>query len=445
MHPTLSACLVASAMIIPFIQIHAQEPPKRVEEGALLPVIRAMPDGLPELAMKKQAAVFSLGEILPTGDGRMNKGFFIDGNGLALCSLFYLCGEAPLRFDASDGEVLSTPKILAVFAAHHLALVKFAYKPKAWLELSDKRPAAGEWVALISTLRDPSPLTSPVLAWRDNFETKSFPQTFRSFSFATGRGPTLSRVLADGAPLMDDAGKAIGVHAKSDPLASQTLRFARPLDGLAAAIKAALGKQLDLAIPIPRKYHPYDPAVLDPLWRICQQKEAAGYSADSLRPVQMLLAKFPDNRTLQSMEWELMWWSFIQGSPGGPILEAAHRTEPPENAPASERAAYFSRLGRASYCARPGNEAVVMDAYRKAFDLDPHTSHPVGATLADMHLRRGEIKEAEALYRKIISFAPERLDYIEGLQKVLTAKGDWKGADDLTSWIYQLEELYQSR
>jgi hypothetical protein len=110
----------------------------------------------------------------------MNKGFFIDRNGLALCSLVFLCGEAPLRFDASDGKILAAPKVLAVFAEQHLALVKFAYKPKAWLEVSDKRPAAGEWIALVSTLRDPASLTSPVLSWRDDFEAKGFPQTFRT-------------------------------------------------------------------------------------------------------------------------------------------------------------------------------------------------------------------------------------------------------------------------
>jgi hypothetical protein len=69
MYPELSACLVATAMICAFSQVHAQEPPKRVEEEKLLPVIRAMPDALPELAKKKQAAVFSLGhwdKVYPT-------------------------------------------------------------------------------------------------------------------------------------------------------------------------------------------------------------------------------------------------------------------------------------------------------------------------------------------------------------------------------------------
>jgi tetratricopeptide (TPR) repeat protein len=431
-------------MIYPSTRVHAEEPLKRLEEQKLLPVIRTMPEGLPKLAKEKQAAVFSVGLTLPTGDSVMNKGFFIDGRGLALCPLIFLCYDSTLRFDASDGEILAKPKVLAVFGEQHLALVKFAYKPKAWLEVSDKRPATGEWLALISTLRDPAPLTAPVLALRDNFETKAFPQTFRALSFATARSPAHDRTFADGAPLIDDTGKAIAVYAGSEPLNMQTLRFARPLDGLVNSIKAVLTKPLDLPIPIPRKHHPYDPARLDPLWGILQQNGATGYSADSLARVQKLLVKYPGNRTLQSIEWELMFQSIIQGSPGEAILEAARRTEAPENAPAPDRASYFYRLGRA-YCASPGNEAATMDAYRKAFDLAPQTPHLAGANLAGMHLGRGELKEAERVYRKIVSIVPERIDYIEGLQKVLTAKGDWKGVEELTSWIWTLEDLYRSR
>jgi hypothetical protein len=350
-----------------------------------------------------------------------------------------------LRFDASDGKILAAPKVLAVFAEQHLALVKFAYKPKAWLEVSDKRPTAGEWIALVSTLRDPAPLISPILALRDNFEVKAFPLTFRALGFAAGRSPALDRIFADGAPVMDDAGKAIAVYAGSEPLTAQTLRFARPLDGIANAIKAALENPLDLPIPIPAKYHRYDEVRLDPLSGLLKQKEFPGDHAESLVSIQPLLAKYPGNRTLQIVEWEAKWRSFIQGAPpDDSILETVRRTEPPENAPAPERAAYFFRFGRA-HLVRPGNEAVSMDAYRKAFDLAPQTPHLAGESLAFLHFQRGELKEAERIYRKIISFVPERIDYIEGLQKVLTAKGDFKGADDLTPWIWRLEDLYRSR
>jgi uncharacterized protein (DUF2062 family) len=70
----------------------------------------------------------------------------------------------------------------------------------------------------------------------------------------SGRSSALDRIFADGDSLIDDAGKAIAVFAGFEPLTAQTLRFARPLDGIANAIKAALENPLDLPIPIPAKY-----------------------------------------------------------------------------------------------------------------------------------------------------------------------------------------------
>lgn len=47
--------------------------------------------------------------------------------------------------------------------------------------------------------------------------------------------------------------------------------------------------------------------------------------------------------------------------------------------------------------------------------------------------------------RKVVSIVPERIDYIEGLQKVLSARGDSKELDELMPWIWKLEDLYRSR
>lgn len=419
---------------------HAQSPDGKSSENPLL-AIQAMPDGLPALAVTKQPAVFSINLVLPDGTGSMNKGFFIDRNGLALCALRYLCLKTPLRFDASDGTILATPKVQAVFPDRHLALIKFAHQPKAWLELADERSPVGTWVSLISTLRDPAPLTGPVLSYHPG-TSQYAPEPSVVFSFAMGRNPSHSRLFANGAPLANATGQAVGIFEGAQPLSAQTLRFAYPLDGLEKAIAAALKNPLNLKIPLSKANQSYDSAWLDPLWNLVDQAQMAGDYAIALQRVRELIGNHPGNRTLLEIEWDL-----ILKQPPGPsndsLLEAVRRTEPLEGADPAARSAYFYRLGQAYF--RIGDLAANMEANRKAFELAPDIAHLAGANLASLHLKRGELAAAESLYRKVIGIVPERIDYLEGLQKVLNAKGEWNKADALTPSIYQLEELYSSR
>lgn len=439
--PPLATRLAAAAMILSSSMVPAQVQPPRERQEKPPPAIQAMPDGLPALALTKQPAVFSINLVLPDGTGSMNKGFFIDRDGLALCALRYLCLKIPLRFDASDGAILPTPKVQAVFPEQHLALIKFAHQPKAWIELADDRPPVGTWVALISTLRDPAPLTGPILAWRPGSNQYALAPAV-IFSFAMGRNPSHSRLFANGAPLMNATGRAVGVFKGAQPLSAQTLRFAYPLDGLEKAIAAALKNPLNLKIPLSKAHHSYDSAWLDPLWNLADQAQMAGDNALALQRVRELIARYPANRTLLEIEWDMI----LRQSPGPSndlLLEAVRRTEPPEGAGPAARSAYLYRLGQAYF--RTGDLAANMEANRKAFELAPDTAHLAGANLASLHLKRGELAVAESLYRKVISIVPERIDYLEGLQKVLNATGDWQKADGLTPLIYQLEDIYRSR
>lgn len=108
-----------------------------------------------------------------------------------------------------------------------------------------------DWIALIGTLRDPLPPVGPVLAYRLDFKSNAYPETATTMSFATGRSPALSRIFAEGAPLIDHAGQAIGIFSSSQPLAAQTLRFATPLDGFGKTIRSVLKPPLNLSLPIP--------------------------------------------------------------------------------------------------------------------------------------------------------------------------------------------------
>lgn len=105
MPTSLSLALAAAPLLFLPFRVLAEESLPRTEKALPLPVIQPVPDQLAARAAGKRAAVFSINRTLPGGESSMNKGFFLDGSGLALCALRYLCRAATLRFDASDGKI----------------------------------------------------------------------------------------------------------------------------------------------------------------------------------------------------------------------------------------------------------------------------------------------------------------------------------------------------
>ena len=430
--------LAAVLLLIPTTHAAAAEPEFHI------PKVSPQPENLAKVAAAKQAAVFSLGLVSPSGESIMNKGFFLNRDGNALCPLMYLCRDVLPRFDASDGTVLDRPKVLATFPDHGLALLKFKYQPKAWLEIATKRPDVGQWVALVSTLRDPPSPVGPVLSYRAEHVTDSYPKVATHMSFAVGRSRSLDRVFANGTPLINSEGKAVGMLAGLSPLAAQTLRSALPIDDLGARIAVALKNPGDLPLPIGAKHHAFDAARLSVEWALLDLPDGAGDKESALERTRKLMKRYPDSRALKLWEWEIMRVQGADTMTAEEFLAATQRSAPPQDADDAEKAQYQFRLGTALH-RMPGRTDETEAAYRKAFAQAPEVAHLAAANLAGMHLQRGQTKEGEALYRKVAMLVPERIDYIEGLQRAVEDRGDWKSSEELSRWIYQLEEYYRSR
>jgi len=440
--PCRNTLLAAVLLLIP--TTHAAPEADKVEPEFRIPKVSPKPENLAKVAAAKQSAVFSLGLVMPDGASIMNKGFFLNRDGSAICPLIYLCRDVLPRFDASDGTILDRPKVLATFPDRNLALLKFKYQPKAWLEIAAQRPAVGQWVALVSTLRDPPSPVGPVLSYRAELFMDAYPKVSTHMSFGVGRSPSLVRIFANGSPLINSEGKAVGVYAGSWILAAQTLHSALPIDDLGGRIAAAMKSPGKLSLPIDTKHHSFNAAVLSPEWGLIDQSNNEGNPALALKRIRKLMEHHPDCLALKAWEWETMRMPGADAMTAEEFLEATQRTAPLQDADDTEKAYYQFRLGTALH-RMPGRTKETEAAYRKAAALDPEVEHLAAANLAGMLLQRGWTKEGEALYRKVTTLVPERIDYIEALQKAVEARGDWKASEELGRWIYQLEEYYRSR
>jgi tetratricopeptide (TPR) repeat protein len=434
--------LLASVILL-IHTTHAAPEAATVEPEFHIPKVSPQPENLAKVAAAKQAAVFSLGFVSPDAGSIMNKGFFLSRDGIALCPLLYLCRDALPRFDASDGTLLGRPKVLATFPDHGLALLKFKYQPKAWLGIASKRPAVGQWVALVSTLRDPPSPLGPVLAHRAAFLMNEYPRFSTHLSFAVGRSPSQNQIFAYGAPLIDSEGKAVGVYAGGSILAAQTLRSALPIDDLEGRIAAAIEKPGDFFLPIGAKHHCFDVVRLSPEWGFICQASGDGNLGLALDRAEKLMGRYPDCRWLRDMAWH-MRQQHRDGMTPEEFAVVTRRTVPPQNASDAEKAEYQFRLATALY-EISGAAEEAEKSYRRAAALAPELSHLAAANLAGMLMCSGQTKEAVAIYRKVVTLVPERIDYIEALQNAVEARGDLTTSDKLNEWIYQLEEYYRSR
>ena len=325
--PHANTLLASVLLLIPTTR--AAPEADKVEPEFHIPKISPKPENLAKVAAAKQPAVFSLGLVTPDGGSIMNKGFFLNRDGNALCPLMYLCRDALPRFDASDGTVLGRPKVLATFPDHGLALLKFKYQPKAWLEIAAKRPEVGQWVALVSTLRDPPSPVGPVLSYRAEHSRIRIPRSSTHMSFAVGRSPSLDRIFANGAPLINSEGKAVGMLAGLSPLAAQTLRSALPIDDLGARIAAALKNPGDLPLPIDAKHHSFDAARLSLEWALLDLPDGAGDKKSALERTRKLMKRYPDSRALKLWEWEIMRKQGADAMTAEEFLAATRRSAPP--------------------------------------------------------------------------------------------------------------------
>ena len=122
---------------------------------------------LSKLAASKRSAVFRL-----TTKDALSFGVFISKDGHGLVHLQALATKEEATASLPDGVPLKVGSILEVFPEQELALLKFDFSPKFWLELAPTEPKIGETIALVPLKTDNpwdgtiSPVVGQVMAKR---------------------------------------------------------------------------------------------------------------------------------------------------------------------------------------------------------------------------------------------------------------------------------------
>jgi hypothetical protein len=407
---------------------------------------KTAPAGLRDLALTKRGALFfsqqRVGEkVVPS------IGFFIGADGLALCPLPPLSWKSGPSFTMDDEEqtALPTPVVLAVFPEQELALVKFASKPKTWLELSKERPPVGTWVAILSPSFAPNPVLGPIVAHREITGTSSLvPRRppVKKFSFATSRSPTIEMVFVIGAPLLDVRGKVVAAFSGSQPLPGQTLRTGNPLAELPERIQDAVKKARTLKLPLSAQDLQLDPAALSEESRVMGDAQMKGDIAKGIQQAKALVAKYPNSRYARAEEYGFVSDGVDHGQIGAEeLVELAQQFKIQENDPPWEKAAYYCHLGEALLRAKRPDEAIAP--LQMADQLSPQCMACM--SLAIIFDNKNQLDDAERYWRRTTSLDQERIEYWNKLSLVLSARLKFQEASEVSDQAHFLEDLYRSR
>lgn len=405
------------------------------------------PAGLEETATKLRAALIF---TLPLASDKVipQVGFFIDGNGLALCPLEPLHAKAAPVFRTGEGQqgVLKKPVVLKVFPDQRLALVKFDYTSTASLPIAKEPAAVGTWVAVVpSAFTDRNSIAGPIVAHRltqNVSQTKPLRPPQKQYSIALGANPSYAQLLLPGAPIVNSRGEVVATFAGSQAMPGQILRLAYPLAGFPAQIDAAVKKGNRRPLPLGVEEMGLDPATLSDECHLMGASAITGDLAKARQLAHKLVEKFPDSLSARCDEFGYATQEALSGQ-GQPdeLVGLAKRSQPLEPATPLDQAAYQERLGQALIQAGRVNEA--MDALRKSHELDSRALACM--TLATIHERRGELEQAEECWRQTATFDTDRIEYWDRYQRVLTARGKSKEAAAAQDRVFLLEDLYRSR
>lgn len=239
----------------------------------LFPVPATADDELAKLAPAGREAALMLSiDLSPTEQGH-SFGAFISDDGLALVSMATLCGTQKPRVTTADGP-LKFGTILGFLPEQDLALMKFAHRPKGWLRLAAKEPAAGENLSLViinpkklMDLKVP-PITGPVMAKRSTWTSNLREAKFTSvLSLGAGTSPEQRNYLSNGCFTLNSKGELAAFFFEVEPGKGQTFIHLIPVSTLTERVNELSRGNAALPFPVPKAQNPRDRASLDGDWR----------------------------------------------------------------------------------------------------------------------------------------------------------------------------------
>jgi tetratricopeptide (TPR) repeat protein len=410
------------------------------------------PAGLVETAETKRESVIILKHRWPAPTvGKMTSGFFVSGDGLAICPLLNFCKDGvSTNYEAYDGSALRPPDLIAVYGDLELALLRFPDKPAAWLEFAEQKPASPSWLVMLSNNRMCRPLPGQIFRYNrgsnSSMPRPKYKEPWEIFTVVAGGSPLTSSSIIFGAPMLDSSGRVVAFLESESPFSptyAGKLRTGRPLTGLGARIEASSKNQSPVPIPVPMAQHPYDPAYLDPLRTQAAAVFAAGNPKEGFEKVDALVRKYPDSRYARRFRFYMMRSDRLNASQPleKPTLEEIIKQgqladdEHPVN-----RCYHLIEVAQSQ--THSGDWTSGLATYRAAIEAAPEDAGLAYANLGHYALFKEKYEDAAAHYLRATELMPSRIDFHEKYQTALQKLGKWDEEAEVSDRILLLERLF---
>ena len=416
---TLLACLVALSPVSPLLvsQSHADEI-----------------GDLAKLANSKHAAALHVA----TGVGPHSFGVFISPDGLALVDIRALVNKVIPKCRTVTGEELPFGRVLGVIPHCELAVMKFSYKPKVWLEIPDTEPAVGDNLAIVPLLDNADwgesipPIVGPLLCKVSAMTPRSrVPSFIKVFSIGSGRTPKQQLGLGPGRFVVDKEGRLVGFVGSRVPAGAQTFIYVVPVCGMMPEFNRRLSAGVKVEFPIPAAANPIDATALvpgfDEMDLALVQKDMVNFRSrlDALR------SEYPDSFILKIRSKYLYHPSYTGNFNIDPAV-LKEFPEPAADQPAAVRTMMWSMRADVLTYMMKIDEAV--EAKRAAVAASPanYPDEKIGLARlikhmggeakseGDKELAKKKFTEALELCREIYRFSPDSIYVMQMYEELLT-------------------------
>ena len=396
---------------------------------------------LANLATAKRAAALKVSERPPgRTEDACGIGVFVSADGLALLPLTDLAYGIPPLIITPDGTELPPGDILGILPEPELAIVKFKHRPKVWLPIAAKEPDAGDLISISGLCHENSwaekvpPVTGPVMAKRSIIGGNLREPQFRHV-LSLGSGLSLQQRLAflQGSFAINRQGELVAVKAALESADRQKFIFLAPVAGLADRVTAMAKAGKIIPFPLPPASNPIDPVLLDPAfyyWNLAVQR---GDPTEAQTHHEDLRKRFPQNVRVNT----------LPGIATGGAAPLPDIPSPDAKASPAARAQHLRE--RAVSLAGKGDREGALRELTAALDHCPRDLSDIRIIMGILHLQSGRTSEAETLLREALVTAPESIQVIEILERILTRQDKFDEARKFTDRLYELERVYRVR
>lgn len=380
----------------------------------------------------------------PTRDWE-HRGAFISKDGLALIDArgLFLWQKEPIVHTA-NGTLLKFGSILEVFPQQGLALVKFNYSPKVYLDFAEDEPALGEATALLGweghrerhilDTKAP-PVVGPIMEKRHERtgDRREFGFT-RILSLGSGLTDRQQRGVSQGNFAIDRRGNLVAFFNSQRRYGNQTIIQLTPVVALADLVRQAVKERRVIPFPLPEDKNPYHTLLGDPTYNRIIQSRVKGDRLESRRLLKVLLIRHPMNYHLKFLALEFY-------DREEPLVGLKDFPEPDQADPAALQVALLG--ARAFLFIEDEKVELAIQALKDAVALSPKDYPQDRYRLARLYFDLGRLEDSQRSMIQAYASWSDRIGLVEAYERLLIRQSKFKEARELTKRVYELEKIYR--